>query len=203
MNFEGSQLCRGWRDPGLSIQSGARADNCLIACNSNLAATVNLHLPGGVFIDNGVLVNCTVVDNYGRATGGVWIDNMFGGGVVGSVTNCVMAGNHCVAAANDANFLAAKTDGGATGFIAMTAKPVACATDTVKLGDDSVVGTMQGFFRLKRSRPYSLRDKSPLCDAGVDVNLPTDLLGNSRPFNRRYDIGCYESQVGGFVLMVR
>ena len=89
------------------------------------------------------------------------------------------------------------------GFIALTAKPVACATDTVKLGDDSVVGTMQGFFRLKRSRPYSLRDKSPLCDAGVDVNLPTDLLGNSRPFNRRYDIGCYESQVGGFILMVR
>lgn len=165
----------------------------------------NLHLPGGVYIDNGALVNCTVVDNYGRATGGVWIDVQFGGNVVGSVTNCVMAGNGCMATENDANFLTAKSTG-ATGFTPLSASPVACATDTVKLGDDSVVGTMRELFRLKGAQPYSPCAGSPLVNAGASVGgaeTAVDLLGRPRLFGRRIDIGCYEGRLGGFTLIVR
>ena len=31
----------------------------------------------------------------------------------------------------------------------------------------------------------------------------TDLKGRPRVFGRKVDIGCYESQIGGFVLIIR
>jgi hypothetical protein len=44
------------------------------------------------------------------------------------------------------------------------------------------------------THPYSLQTGSPAINAGVNVGLTTDILGNTVPSGEGYDIGAYERQ---------
>ncbi len=181
-------------------------DNCLIANNRDTSGWA----PGGqdkqswssgVTIREGSLLNCTVVTNEARWTGGVYLHPN------GYATNVVVAG--CVNRCSYTNSVG-QIGWSDIGFKGTLANASHCASDGgEELDETCVAGTAQQFFR-----DYEAGDYTP---AAIQPNVPTlvnkgiayqgiaaiDLLGKARIQGPNPDIGCYEASTSCTIILLR
>ena len=182
------------------VEKGTVA-NCLVANNHDTgghayASNFKQAYSCGVSVKDGILLNCSVVTNEARYTGGIYL------GSNGYATNVVVAG--CV---NNCSYTNGLGEIGWTdvGFKGTLANASHCASDGGEaLGDTCVAGTMQTFFRDAAARDYRPRAESPLVDKGVAYEgiAAIDLLGRTRAQGRP-DIGCYENSARGTLIVVK
>ena len=188
------------------VEKGTVA-NCLIANNANTGTGTVTDIRQaaicGVTVIDGRILNCTVVTNEARYTGGVYL------GSKGYATNVVVAG--CV---NKCTYLDAEgnpkfTD---TGFKGELAHASHCASDDWESDEGGeldektcVRGTAAEFFRDMAGRDYRPAANSPLVNKGAtyDGIAAIDLLGNPRVQGRSVDIGTYESAPSGLFIFVK
>ena len=175
-------------------------DNCLIAYNKDTGTAVNADIQVcGVTVHNGRLLNCTVVTNEARYTGGVYL------GSNGFATNVVVAG--CVNMSTRTNEVGQLvwTD---VGFVGTLANASHCASDGGESLDETcVAGTVATFFRDPAAgdwRPAKGND-ALLINKGVAYEgiASFDLLGKKRVQGRAPDIGAYESAPSGMSVYIK
>ena len=176
------------------VPSGGKAAlirNTLIADNRNTckneastAAGIGLYLGGPAIVEN-----CTIADNvtdYGT-NAGVYVAS-----ANVRIVNTVASGNFIGTAeereAADFGVLDTVTD---------------CEPDHSFLSGDAIFNR-----GARKSEPYwGLRGTSPCKNRGVKLDWMTpeakDLNGQKRVFDAKPDLGCYESQIGGTVIIVR
>ena len=164
------------------LTGGARVENCLVVdCRANRDA-------GGITVNNGKAVNCTVV-RCSAPVGGISC------GTGGFVTNCLIACNSATDAAN------ANVNTTGEGFANFSH----CASETVA-ADGWVLGTTNTLFRDFAAGDYRPRRTSPIFHAGAyvpSVAGTVDLRGRPRKAPRPLDIGCYKIPDDGFVIIAR
>ena len=174
--------------------------NCLIANNRDSAGTGAASNPkqawsNGVAVENGALLNCSVVTNEARFTAGVYLHPN------GYATNVVVAG--CVNECTHPSFEEpAWTDIGFKGTLANASH---CASDGGEALDATcVAGTVTEFFRDVVACDYRPAMESPLVNKGVAYAgiASIDLLGNTRSQGRP-DIGCYENPARCTLILVK
>ena len=171
---------------GVQLENGAKASNCLIADNHELAMTGEC-CAGGAYVPYGTLENCTIVRNSARKCGGVRTSSN------STVKNCVIVGN--VSDANGASYNNVDPD--------QKAMFDHCACDDVeKLNDTCVRDTPANLFAGYANGDYTVAPGSVLIDAGADVSDPPalDLANFTRVMNGTIDIGAYEYDTSTFSL---
>ena len=167
---------------GVQLNSGAKASNCLIADNHELA-TSGTCCTGGAYVPNGTLENCTIVRNSARKCGGVRTSS--------TVINCVIVGN--VSDNSGASYNNIHPD--------QKAKYDHCACDDAeKLNDTCVRDTSANLFTGYANGDYTVAPGAVLIDAGAEVTDPPekDLAGFTRVMNGKIDIGAYEYDTSKF-----
>lgn len=182
------------------VEKGTVA-NCLIANNRDIGGMNDVSdgrqaWTCGVTIRDGALLDCTVVTNEARYTGGVYLYPN------GYATNVVVAG--CVNRCTYPSVVEpAYSDVGFKGTLANASH---CASDGGEALDETcVAGTMQTFFRDVTARDYRPRMDSPLVNKGVAYSglAAIDLLGKARVQDGFPDIGCYENPARGTLIFVK
>ena len=176
--------------------------NCLIANNRDSSGWS----PGGqdkqswssgVTIREGSLLNCTVVTNEARWTGGVYLHSK------GYAKNVVVAG--CVNRCSYTNSLG-EIGWSDIGFKGSLANVSHCASDGGEALDETcVTGTVTTFFHDMANRDYTPAKDGPLINKGVAYAgiASIDLLGKARTQGSAPDIGCYEYPTGPTILLLR
>jgi len=171
--------------------------NCLFMKNERASATgVNGCYHGTVRVVGGTLENCTVTDNSAGNCAGVWAD-----GTGGQIINCIIIGNRCVNAAQLESYpnypVWAETASAFTN----------CLADLeTKINESCLIGTTNQTFKNFAVGDFRLSKTSPAVNMGIPrdwMTGATDFAGKPRVFGSKPDIGAYECQVGGFVLIVR
>ncbi len=181
-NFCASNSSGDNKTPGLQLDGGARAANCLVAGGWQDANCTSTAITGGAFVKNGHLLNCTVVDNSARNIGGVNC-------LAGTVSNCVVAANvstHNAPARNNVN-----TD--------QLARYFNCASED-DLGGTCATGSAESLFEVLSAKNFAPAAGSVLIDRGApNAGVGTrDLAGNPRISGQGVDIGCYEYDSDAF-----
>ena len=176
--------------------------NCLIANNRDSSGWS----PGGqdkqswssgVTVREGCLLNCTVVTNEARWTGGVYLHPN------GYAKNVVVAG--CVNRCSYMNSLEeiAWSDIGFKGTLANVSH---CASDGGEALDETcVAGTAADFFVDFENANYAPSTMSPLVNKGIayDGIAAFDLVGKARVQGSAPDIGAYETRPTGLAIIFR
>ena len=176
--------------------------NCLIANNRDtsgwsIGGQDKQSWSSGVTIRDGSLLNCTVVTNEARYTGGVYLHPD------GYAKNVVVAG--CVNRCSYTNSLG-QIGWSDIGFKGTLANASHCASDGGEALDATcVAGTAQSFFRDMAGRDYRPAANSPLINKGAPYPgmAASDLIGKARFLEKAPDIGCYEMTGAFTVIMVK
>lgn len=176
--------------------------NCLIANNRDSSGWSSggqdkQSWSSGVTVREGCLLNCTVVTNEARWTGGVYLHS------AGYATNVVVAG--CVNRCSYTNSLG-QIGWSDIGFKGTLANASRCASDGgEELDSTCIAGTAAEFFLDMAGRDYRPAKNSPLINKGVAYEgiASFDLLGKKRVQGRAPDIGCYESAPSELVVIIR
>lgn len=177
--------------------------NCLIANNRDTGGSGTVtnwrqsQTCGVTVRDGGRLLNCTVVTNEARYTGGIYLT------AKGVATNVVVAGcvNKCTLLDGDG-----KPQYTEIGFKGTIDNASHCASDGGEaLTDNCVAGTTTAFFRDFAGGDYRPALDSPLINAGIAYEgiASFDLLGKKRVQGRAPDIGCFESAPSGLSVVLR
>ena len=159
---------------GVYVAANATFINCLIA-NNRQTDTTSTTRSGGVHLDGGALVNCTVAANTSTmaTNGGIYQ-------VAGTVTNCIAWGNGGKVAGVFEQHDIKKT-GGSAGY--------SCFSEAVA-GDGNVKG--DPVFHKPALGDFRLRALSPCVHAGIAIpGLVTDIEGLARSPRRPPTMGCY------------
>ena len=176
--------------------------NCLIANNRDtsgwsIGGQDKQSWSSSVTIRDGSLLNCTVVTNEARYTGGVYLHPD------GYAKNVVVAG--CVNRCSYTNSLG-QIGWSDIGFKGTLANASHCASDGGEALDATcVAGTAQSFFRDMAGRDYRPAANSPLINKGAPYPgmAASDLIGKARFLEKAPDIGCYEMTGAFTVIMVK
>ncbi|MBR1608744.1 MAG: DUF2341 domain-containing protein [Kiritimatiellae bacterium] len=186
-----------WADnrPGvLQLNGSAKAENCLFAENDQSVAVTLINLSG-----SSVMRNCTIVDSGLSVTNAyckAWSALNIGSGataqnvVVAGVTNTVDG-----AAVLPTGSVAKFANGAVDGDISELAFP-----------EGTVIGTAAAFFKNPAAGDWRPRSDGPLANAGANYAPMAlyDLTGEQkRLIGPRVDIGCYEANAAGTVLVVK
>lgn len=174
--------------------------NCLIADNHDSGSMNSVSQEKqawgcGVTVRDGRILNCTVVTNEARCTGGIYLYP------AGYATNVVVAGcvNKCsYPSAEEPTF----TDVGFRGTLANASH---CASDGGETLDATcVAGTAATFFRDMAAHDWRPKAGGPLVNKGVSYGgiAALDLIGAPRSQGRP-DIGCYERPPSCMVILVQ
>ena len=175
------------------MQGTARAENCLFEENNQYKPVVLIELGG-----SSIMRNCTIVNNSLSATNeyckvftslkidsGARAENV----VIAGVTNTI-DGATCLPSGTLANFINGAVDG-----------------DITDLGfpENTIVGTATEFFKNYAAKDYRPNENGPLVGKGVNYSpmAAVDLAGETRLVGSRIDIGCYEAQPFGTILIVK
>ena len=180
----------------LQLNGQARAENCLFTENNQTKAVTLINLGG-----SSVMRNCTIADSSLSATNGyckAWSTLNIASGatvqnvVIAGVTNTI-DGAACPPTGSVEKFLNGAFDGDATGLPAGT-----------------VTGTAALFFRNYASEDYAVKYQpksgGPLYDKGANYTpmAAFDLSGaQKRKIGSHVDIGCYEANAAGTVIIVK
>ena len=175
-NYCASNASGDTKAAGLHLAGGARAVNCLIAGGWQDANCTGTTITGGAYVQNGHLLNCTIVDNSARNIGGVNCAD-------GTVSNCVIAANISTHNAPDRNNV----------YSAQITRYFNCASED-DLGGTWATGSVESLFAVFSAGDYSPAAGSALIDGGApNAGVGTeDLAGNKRVSGQGVDIGCYE-----------
>ena len=130
--------------------------------------------------------------------GGIWST------VADSFVNCTVADN---VNTKDGTVAAVNASGAAT-FARCLIAGVALDVSAEKATFDACYTGADPLFRNAAKGDFRLRSTSLARDVVLKRDLPadipaTDLLGNPRVFGIGLDAGCYESQAGGMMLLVK
>ena len=177
--------------------------NCLIANNRDTGGSDTVtnwrqsQTCGVTVRDGGRLLNCTVVTNEARYTGGIYLT------AKGVATNVVVAGcvNKCTLLDGDG-----KPQYTEIGFKGTITNASRCASDGGEaLTDNCIAGTAAEFFRSMETRDYRPALTSPLINKGVIYEgiASFDLLGKKRVQGRAPDIGAYENAPRRLTIHIR
>ena len=168
----------GYAGAGAGV-CGAKAvlEHCLITNNVGGASCG----AGGVFINDGLVRNCTIVANEANKAGGICFDN--------SKARCIdtiVYGNRVLSDASS----------GAPNWVVSGSMPkLTNVFSAVAIGTDTTGGSLSGdpFFASFDGGNYRLTPSSPCLDAAWGVaTVATDLDGNDRVSGAAMDIGCFE-----------
>ena len=164
--------------------------NCLLVGNSDSGGAATAVKPA-VRVTKGTLENCTVVgNNAGNGmNAGIYVD----ASADAIVRNCISVGNAAAGGETTKNFMLA--DGASVSHC--------CSPDL----EDGVNGNVSADpqFKTINGFEYGFRSTSPCFSAGEKLDWmkgALDYLGQPRLVNAP-EIGCFESQVKGFMLMVK
>ena len=178
----------------------ARIENCLVSgFRGATVSTQPTKNAGGLIVNKGAAVNCTVVNctsPYTDATGfsgiSVWAN--------GVATNCVSVGN--VDSNNTVRAFASS----------QVSRTQNCAFDAIA-GEaaipegmpNAIVGTAESFFKDYANGDYTPASGGPLYNAGANYEgmASIDLAGKPRKVGSKIDIGCYELQSTSLVMIIR
>ena len=166
---------------GVILNNGAVLRNSLVAGNLGNSTSV-----AGVWAKSGSKVeNCTIANNgsaSATACGGLLIDG-------GMVTNCIVYGN--LSSTADVKY-----NSGKVGYSCFS-------EEIVGVGNINV----DPRFRNVVNGDFTIRGKPKCVNGGIVLpwmNKDTlDLNGKPRKYGSRVDMGCYESQQGGFGIIIR
>lgn len=151
---------------------------------------VNGNNPGGaIFLDGGEVDNCTVARNRHPHSAGITAAG-------GKVRNCIIAGNICQTPYEEH---------GET-WLGDTSCFENCLCDGEPINETCGTEPFTDIFRLRSRMPYDIRSKSKARNKGEFLPWmegATDLFGRPRVFDRLPDLGCAESQAGGFSVIVK
>ncbi len=167
---------------GIYLSGGGTVRNCLVRGN---AANGVFGGGGGIGLDAGQVLHCTVASNVCENGGGVW----FNGG--GQVVASIVYSN--VASFGSANY----TNTGASADFTYS-----CTTPGPSAGEGNLAAPPA--FLGPQTGDYRLRYGSPCIDAGTNVTpaVAVDLDGRARPVDGllagtpRVDLGAYEYDPG-------
>ena len=187
----------GDKAAGVKMLAG-RLEHCLVISNVVVDANGTNNV-GGVHASGGFVVNCTIVGNTGTTFGGLRATG--GAHIINSVIACNTSTRPEVF----------NPDCGQWGGDA--ARFTRCFTSTLAPIPNAGCGaaTPEAMFTHHALADYTPARGSPLINAGIDVStlIPgytqpeKDFAGNDRVIGSRVDVGCYESNLPGTLLMVR
>ena len=176
----------------LHLGGNARAENCLFDDNSQYVAVTLVSVEGSA-----VLRNCSIVNtglsstNDGcsawsalRIASSATVQNV----VIAGVTNKIDGAACPPTGSGVAKFLNGAFDGDVTG-----------------LPEGTVVGTASSFFKDYANGDYTPKTGGPLVGKGANYEgmASVDLAGNPRKIGSNVDIGCYEGDGLGMIILVR
>ena len=176
----------------LELRNAARAENCLFTDNPQKKEVYLIYVAG-----TSILRNCTIVDSGLSATNDyckTWSAVHIGSAnatvqnvVVAGVTNTV-DGAACPPTGSVTKFLNGAFDGDVTG-----------------LPEGTVTGTAASFFKDYANGDYTPKTGGPLVGKGANYEgmASVDLAGNPRKVGSKIDIGCYEGDGLGMIILVR
>lgn len=188
----------GYGCAAVMLRAGGRLENSLVAHNHATYARAAVGFYGSI---GGSVANCTIVDNSSPILAGIELS------AVGFATNCVLAGN--VATEGGREIV-----GDVTNKVPVlrpvsgtAASAVACATDReTPVNATCFVGTPETFFRDYAGGDFRPCNGSILIDNGAALaGYPAyDLTGRQkRKIGSRVDIGCYEANAAGTILILK
>ena len=191
--------------PGVILEGISRMENCLVCDNTTDGYC------GGVFCGGSsgsqAIVNCTIVSNT-AALGPGGVRFMFANSVA---TNTLVYGNVCETDPVQNNI------GYFFGETVVSESPCKvrfshCDADNLDAVDPLLTIEQEGCFyadpkfRNFDRGNYRIKGTGPCRDAGADIEWPADakdLDGKGRVKFSHVDIGCYECQTAGMLLLVR
>ena len=171
--------------------------NSLIAGNRMLNRTV-AGMGAGIYTKGALIVeNCTIVSN-----------DIAGAGAGVYAAAAGLEVKNSIVAYNVGGGEATTNEIAAAGSGAMTLVRTCVPEGAEVTGEGLVRGDPLLNRGVRTSEPYwSILGTSPCKNKGVNLDWmtpeATDLNGRKRVFNAKPDLGCYESQVGGMVIIVR
>lgn len=179
---KGTSALGGTMNPGVALYEGALLANTLVSANvdtGSKGSSLTNAFACGVYVDEGSIVNCTIAGNESKwDVGGVNLKS-------GSARNTVVAGNRSAqSVSGDCDDILLKQ---------------ATRYDHSQIGGD----TDALFLSTRSWRP---RPSGALVDAGSDEELSVpavDLWGRARVRGAAIDIGAFEEQGDGLMLLVR
>lgn len=181
--------------------AGARAENCLV---DGFIVPSNSKGGAGLYVYLGAAVNCTVVNCRTLASSDSEKMRLFSGIRAGSgavFTNCVSVLN------SDGNgaLRAIRPDQTGSFFVNCAIDGIAGEAQALSGMVSPVVGTAESFFKDYANGDYTLNPTSLLVNAGANYEgmASVDLAKKRRKVGPRIDIGCYELQSNGLVMVIR
>ena len=176
----------------LHLKGSSRAENCLIVDNPQSAAAGLVKLEGTSLMRNCTIVNSTLSATNEWCTG--WFSVEIGSSA--SVANTVVAGvtnkfgEGCAPKGTRANFRNGALDRSIEG----TSFPA-----------DTVVGSVSDVFKDYANGDYTPKTGGPLVGKGANYEgmAVVDLAGKKRLNGSKVDIGCYEGDGLGMIILVR
>lgn len=183
----------------MMITAGATIDGFTIEGGNIKDASVSSTLGGGIYLttsaNNATIRNCVISNNVGRYYGG----GIYATNIRAVVRNCIISGNYT------------KTSG-TTGNDGFVSENVIMSNCCIGVTNDipcwNVYGNITNTPIFEAASPVDchLTKKSPCIDTGVNLEWMTeesvDLDQQRRVRGARVDIGCYEFEPSGFVLLV-
>ena len=176
-----------------------RVENCLVIdCRDPRSAPTFANMVGGIMLGtaDASAVNCTVIGCYGSHTGGILANN-----ASALVRNCVAFCCEKRIKVNDELAVTTVPFGGTATLFDH------CASDAAETYDQmgSILGLTSAAFKNYVNGDYTPASGGPLYNAGANYEgmASVDLAGNPRKIGSKVDIGCYEGDGLGMIILVR
>lgn len=208
-------------------QSGGEIRNCEITGNAMIIRNGEVRSRkqpgGGVYSTGGVIVGCLIADNVCECAQG---GGLYALSTLVTVSNCTFAGNSAYVGGglyvDDDNIGTRRPTSVCNSVASGNTSEAGYADVKVVLpstvvtycfgpegelpeGEGNIFGTDAGFFAPERGN-YRPKRFSPLVDKGANdmwMIGSADLLGRPRVVGKTVDIGCYENQQLGMMLLLR
>lgn len=185
---------------GVHAVAGRVENTLVVDCHthSSLSAPSSENVIGGIYVNGGDAVNCTVVDCFGSRSGGIEVSK-------GTAVNCVSFGCLKKIQVTDAATGAKEMVITSSPFAGDAAKFFYCASDATATynANSSVFNLTSAAFNDYAHADYAPVKGGALFDGGqTPATYPAlDLAGKSRVMGQSIDIGAFEGSDSSFLVV--